>query len=193
MVRPSRKRAKKATPEADLEQPDESTTYTVIGICFEQARLKLDSLARVASTSKRARTMVQLFLQQNAGVLLPGICNKASELNRKIMEKPADWAKLVQLVKWFCSMVGRDALQHDVVTLQALLVRKTPPAVVQMLLDAGMRVTHEQLVAAAHQRAEGLEAWVVKPHSDQLPPLTQALCGSNMVSRNELFDVPLLV
>lgn len=181
MGRPSRKRVKKATAEAPPQQTDDPIIYSVLYVCFDHAKLNLKSLARVATTGKKPRQMVQLFLQQNAHVILPGICNKASELHRKVTEKYGEWSKLILLLKWFCSMVGREALQADAITEQALLVRKTPYLVARTLIEAGLRVTYQQLVAAAYKRAEGLEVWVVPDLCKDLPPLVHQICNADVV------------
>lgn len=69
--------------------------------------------------------------------------------------------RAVQYVRWLTVAAGSEACRQSETVAGIIGIPRVPCTVALILLKGGLRITQEQLVAAARHRVAGLEIWVL--------------------------------
>lgn len=152
---------------------EQNSYVEVIPLLLNTINLSVTSIVKLACCSSSCRRLVGQFTQQTASSLLPRAVRAAAGAHKTHLERAT------QCVRWLTAAAGLLACIQGALAAAITSIPRVPLQVAAILLDAGLRITEDQLGCAARTRVAGVEAWVVLGDSG-LPVLMEACCCSTL-------------
>uniref|UniRef100_A0A383WCZ2 Uncharacterized protein n=1 Tax=Tetradesmus obliquus TaxID=3088 RepID=A0A383WCZ2_TETOB len=143
---------------------DGDAVYELLEACFAAGVWSLLDVYCMCASSKLLRSAwLQLLRQQpDPAWLLAAVADAANARTPKLQ------AKATAVVRWLLHSLPEARLaEHPSVPAGLLAIPSVPCQLAETLCKLGVKVPYKEIVAAARQRVEGVEVWIVAQSSDR--------------------------
>jgi hypothetical protein len=143
-------------------------------------------LVQLSAVSQAAKAACARYIEQHLpSLLLPLVrCTAHQPANTTLLQQ-----QNIGTIKQLCRLAGSSALQA--LTAELVTVPGVPQAAVDALLRSGVRISYEQLLAAAKRQQDDIENWVQLGFTALPEAIEQIACPSE-VSDSQLLKNAML-
>lgn len=174
-----------ASSPASSSDVYKATTISILNVTLSHGAFDITSLRRLCACSRQLNQQILGHLAARdylmARQLLQRTLRQASAVSKgKDPSNPQLLDKLNKGVGWLLTDIDipQQLIKQD--TAQLISIPRVPFSTAKQLVAAGVRVTHQQLMTAAHEGLEGFHNWVAAQKqlgiASDITAVTEAVC-----------------